>query len=80
MDLRVGSYDLAWLARPGVLILLAILAGRLLFPFWIEWRERGPITVAMTLFGFAFVWGVFEKALGVPFPPDRVFVWPGYDP
>jgi hypothetical protein len=26
------------------------------------------MTLAMTLFGFAFVWGVFEKALGVPFP------------
>ena len=40
-------------------------------------RERWPMTLAMTLFGFAFVWGVFEKVLGVPFPPGRVFVWLG---
>ena len=41
-------------------------------------RERWPMTLAMTLFGFAFVWGVFEKGLRVPFPPGLVFVWLGY--
>jgi len=41
-------------------------------------RERWPMTLAMTVFGFAFVWGVFEKALGVPFPPGRAFLWLGY--
>ena len=41
-------------------------------------RERWPMTLAMTEFGFAFVWGVFEKALGRPFPPGLVSVWLGY--
>jgi TctA family transporter len=41
-------------------------------------RERWPMTLAMTVFGLAFVWGVFEKALGVPFPPGLVFGWLGY--
>ena len=36
------------------------------------------MTLAMTLFGFAFVWGVFERGLGVPFPPGLVFGWLGY--
>ena len=36
------------------------------------------MTLAMTLFGLAFVWGVSEKALGVPFPPGLVVGWLGY--
>lgn len=40
-------------------------------------RERWPISVALSLFGFAFVYGLFEKALGVPFPPAQLLVWLG---
>jgi TctA family transporter len=41
-------------------------------------RERWPITVALSVLGFAFVYGLFERALGVPFPPGRLLGWLGY--
>jgi putative tricarboxylic transport membrane protein len=41
-------------------------------------RERWPITLALTAFNFAFVYGFFERALGVPFPPGLLFTWLGY--
>jgi putative tricarboxylic transport membrane protein len=41
-------------------------------------RERWSISIGLSLVGFAFVYGLFEKGLGVPFPPGRLFVWPGY--
>ena len=41
-------------------------------------RERWPISVVLSLAGFAFVYGLFEKGLGVPFPPGRLLVWMGY--
>jgi len=41
-------------------------------------RERWPISVVLSLAGFGFVYGLFEKGLGVPFPPGRLFVWLGY--
>ncbi len=41
-------------------------------------RERWPISIALSLVGFAFVYGLFQKGLGVPFPPGRLFVWLGY--
>jgi hypothetical protein len=34
--------------------------------------------VALTAFNFIFVYGFFEKALGVPFPPGHLFAWLGY--
>jgi hypothetical protein len=40
-------------------------------------RERWPITVVLSAFCFAFVYGLFEKALGVPFPPGQLLVWLG---
>jgi hypothetical protein len=40
-------------------------------------RERWPISVVLSLFSFAFVYGIFEKGLGVPFPPGQLFVWLG---
>ena len=40
-------------------------------------RERWPLRVGLSLAGFAFVYGLFEKALGVPFPPGQLFVWLG---
>jgi putative tricarboxylic transport membrane protein len=40
--------------------------------------ERWPISVLLSVFGFAFVYGVFVKALGVPFPAGHLLVWLGY--
>jgi TctA family transporter len=41
-------------------------------------RERWPISVALTVFNVMFVYGIFERALGVPFPPGQLWVWLGY--
>ena len=41
-------------------------------------RERWPISLALSLAAFAFVYGLFEKALSVPFQPGQLFVWLGY--
>ena len=41
-------------------------------------RERWPISVALSLAGFLFVYGLFEKALSVPFPPGQLLVRLGY--
>jgi putative tricarboxylic transport membrane protein len=40
-------------------------------------RERWPITLVLTAAASAFVYGVFEKALSVPFPSGQLFVWLG---
>jgi putative tricarboxylic transport membrane protein len=40
-------------------------------------RERWPLSVGLSLSGLAFVYGLFEKGLGVPFPPGQLFVWLG---
>jgi len=40
-------------------------------------RERWPLSVLLSVFGFAFVYGLFERALGVPFPPGQLLVWLG---
>ena len=41
-------------------------------------RERWSLTIALSLAGFAFVYGLFEKALSVPFPPGQLLVWLGH--
>ena len=41
-------------------------------------RERWPLSVALSLAGSAFVFGLFERGLGVPFPPGRILVWLGF--
>jgi hypothetical protein len=41
-------------------------------------RERWPISLGLSLAAFAFVYGLFEKALSVPFPTGQLFVWLGY--
>jgi len=40
-------------------------------------RERWPITLVLTTLSTAFVWGLFERGLSVPFPPGVLFVWLG---
>ena len=40
-------------------------------------RERWPMCVVLTACAFAFVYGLFEKGLGVPFPPGQLLVWLG---
>lgn len=40
-------------------------------------RERWPLTLVLSVSAFAFVYGLFERVLAVPFPPGRLFVWLG---
>jgi small-conductance mechanosensitive channel len=40
-------------------------------------RERWPMSVILTACACAFVYGLFEKGLGVPFPPGQLLVWLG---
>jgi len=42
-------------------------------------RERWVLSILLCVFSVAFVYGLFEKALGVPFPPGQLFVWLGMD-
>jgi TctA family transporter len=42
-------------------------------------RERWPLSILLCVFGSAFVYGLFEKALGVPFPSGQLFVWLGME-
>jgi putative tricarboxylic transport membrane protein len=41
-------------------------------------RERWATSLVLSLAGFVFVYGLFERALGVPFPPGALLVWLGY--
>jgi hypothetical protein len=40
--------------------------------------ERWVTSLALSLGGFLFVYGLFERALGVPFPAGSLLVWLGY--
>ena len=40
-------------------------------------REGWPITLAITAGVAAFIYGVFERGLRVPFPPGQLFAWLG---
>ena len=40
-------------------------------------REPWPVSVALSLGGFVFVYGLFERALGVPFPAGSLLAWVG---
>src|SRR5262250_505299 len=40
-------------------------------------RERWSTTIVLAALAFAFVYGVFERALSVPFPAGQLFVWIG---
>jgi putative tricarboxylic transport membrane protein len=37
--------------------------------------ERWRTVVPLTIFAFLFVYGIFERALGVPFPAGQLFAW-----
>jgi hypothetical protein len=41
-------------------------------------RERWATSLGLSLAGFGFVYGLFERALGVPFPPGTLLAWLGY--
>jgi hypothetical protein len=41
-------------------------------------RERWTTSLALSLAGFAFVYGLFERTLAVPFPPGVLLAWLGY--
>lgn len=38
-------------------------------------RERWSVTLALTLFAWAFLYVFFERILHTPFPPGKLFVW-----
>ena len=40
--------------------------------------EAFAFLLALSLGGFAFVYGLFERGLGAPFPTGRILVWLGY--
>ncbi len=40
--------------------------------------ERWPISLAVSAGGFLVVYGLFQRALGVPFPPGALVAWLGY--
>lgn len=41
-------------------------------------RERWATSLVLSLAAFLFVYGLFQRALGVPFPPGRALDWLGY--
>jgi hypothetical protein len=43
-------------------------------------RERWWTALLLTALAFGFVYGLFEKALAVPFPAGQLFAWIGLDP
>src|SRR5262245_38961073 len=67
----VGMYAAIWLVGFSAATLLTT------FLYLRAARERWPLSVGLSLAGFAFVYGLFEKGLGVPFPPGQLFVWLG---
>ena len=42
-------------------------------------RERWAVSLALSVGGFLFVHGLFERVLAVPFPPGQLLTWLGYD-
>ena len=41
-------------------------------------REGWLMTVVLSLINYLFVYGLFERGLGVPFPPAQIAVWLGW--
>lgn len=69
----VGSFLAIWLVGFSWATLLTAL---LYLRF--AGREPWPLTIVLSAVSFAFVYGVFEWGLGVPFPPGLLFAWLGY--
>jgi len=73
----------AWIVGMFVAIWLVGFAGATLLTtfFYLKLgaRERWATSLALSLGGFAFVYGLFERTLGVPFPPGALLAWLGYD-
>ncbi|HEX2480590.1 MAG TPA: tripartite tricarboxylate transporter permease [Methylomirabilota bacterium] len=68
----VGMYVAIWLLGFPVATLLTTFLYLTLGA-----REPWPVSVALSLGGFIFVYGLFERALGVPFPPGSLLAWVG---
>jgi putative tricarboxylic transport membrane protein len=68
----VGMYVAIWLLGFPVATLLTTFLYLTLGA-----REPWPVSVALSLGGFIFVYGLFERALGVPFPPGNLLAWVG---
>ncbi len=68
----LGMYAAIWLLGFSVATLVTT------FLYLRTARERWPISIVLSLAGFAFVYGLFEKRLSVPFPPAQLLVWLGY--
>jgi putative tricarboxylic transport membrane protein len=69
----LGSYAAIWLLGFS----LATLVTTFLY-LKVGAGERWPISVVLSLAAFAFVYGLFEWGLAVPFPPGVLVVWLGY--
>jgi TctA family transporter len=69
----LGMFGAIWLAGFAIATLLTTFLYLKLGA-----RERWPMSIALSLGGFLFVYGLFERALGVPFPPGRLATWLGY--
>ena len=41
----------------------------------IGYREKWPISLILTTFAFAFIYGVFDLILRVPFSEGQLFLW-----
>ena len=67
-----------WMAIWLVGFSLATLVMTLLY-LKVAARERWRMTLLLTALAVAFVYGLFEKGLAVPFPSGQLFVWLGAD-
>jgi putative tricarboxylic transport membrane protein len=67
----LGMYAAIWLVGFSLATLVTTLL------YLLTARERWPLSIGLSLAGFAFVYGLFEKGLGVPFPPGQLLVWLG---
>jgi putative tricarboxylic transport membrane protein len=66
-----------WIAIWLVGFSLATLAMTVLY-LKVAARERWGLTLVLTALSIAFVYGLFDKGLGVPFPAGQLFAWLGF--
>jgi putative tricarboxylic transport membrane protein len=69
----VGMFAAIWLIGFAAATLLTTF-----FYLRLGARERWGISVTLSLGAFLLVYGLFELALGVPFPPGSLLTWLGY--